>query len=240
MFLGFIVPSAETLATRGTEHLEILIESVNEGWNNSIPPTRIRPQFADVFCFFSNDIGGLRQVASNLAIWLEDSPDWALAAIVRPKLVVVTETISVSEKSEKRARLEFLRLLREQTGKDILARFSSVEIIGLFPRGTLSIDARHRRSKERLLHTSDQVQDNRIYTQTLFSATHFAALLDRSYQHFATTADIPLNLIQESRAYNTTAADLDQHIRNLIELTEDPADLITFAAPVIGSSFFNG
>ena len=39
-----IVPSAETLATRGDEHRDHLIESVNEGWNNSIPFTKIRPQ----------------------------------------------------------------------------------------------------------------------------------------------------------------------------------------------------
>ncbi|KAK0621182.1 hypothetical protein B0T17DRAFT_508556 [Bombardia bombarda] len=39
-----IVPSAESLATYGAKHLEILTESVNEGWNNSIPLTETRPQ----------------------------------------------------------------------------------------------------------------------------------------------------------------------------------------------------
>ncbi|KAB5581165.1 hypothetical protein GE09DRAFT_464757 [Coniochaeta sp. 2T2.1] len=39
-----IVPSAESLATFGAEHLDILTESVNEGWNNSIPLTSTRPQ----------------------------------------------------------------------------------------------------------------------------------------------------------------------------------------------------
>lgn len=39
-----IVPSAETLATYGSTHLECLIESVNEGWNKSIPLTKTRPQ----------------------------------------------------------------------------------------------------------------------------------------------------------------------------------------------------
>lgn len=39
-----IVPSAESLATLGATHLEDLVESVNEGWNNSIPLTRTRPQ----------------------------------------------------------------------------------------------------------------------------------------------------------------------------------------------------
>jgi hypothetical protein len=39
-----IVPSAESLATFGANHLDILIEGVNEGWNNSIPLTSPRPQ----------------------------------------------------------------------------------------------------------------------------------------------------------------------------------------------------
>lgn len=41
-----IVPSAESLATFGAKHLDILTESVNEGWNNSDPFIRgsTRPQ----------------------------------------------------------------------------------------------------------------------------------------------------------------------------------------------------
>ncbi len=39
-----LVPSAEVLAIRGNEHCRLLIESVNEGWNNAIPLTKPRPQ----------------------------------------------------------------------------------------------------------------------------------------------------------------------------------------------------
>ncbi|KAF2452528.1 hypothetical protein BDY21DRAFT_157141 [Lineolata rhizophorae] len=39
-----IVPSAETFATFGARSLEVLAESVNEGWVHSIPLTRTRPQ----------------------------------------------------------------------------------------------------------------------------------------------------------------------------------------------------
>ena len=39
-----IVPSAEILATYGADSLDCLIESVNEGWNDSIPVTKTRPQ----------------------------------------------------------------------------------------------------------------------------------------------------------------------------------------------------
>ncbi|KAK5075699.1 hypothetical protein LTR70_010050 [Exophiala xenobiotica] len=39
-----LVPSAENLAIRGHRELRCLVESVNEGWNNSIPITKPRPQ----------------------------------------------------------------------------------------------------------------------------------------------------------------------------------------------------
>ncbi|KAL2871633.1 uncharacterized protein BJX67DRAFT_377383 [Aspergillus lucknowensis] len=39
-----IVSSAEVLCTYGAKHLNILIESVNEGWNNAIPLTGTRPR----------------------------------------------------------------------------------------------------------------------------------------------------------------------------------------------------
>lgn len=39
-----IVPSAQNLAIYGAKSLDILIESVNEGWNNSIPVSKTRPQ----------------------------------------------------------------------------------------------------------------------------------------------------------------------------------------------------
>ncbi|KUI72312.1 hypothetical protein VM1G_07783 [Cytospora mali] len=39
-----IIPSAESFAIRGAKHLRIVTESVNEGWNNSIPITGTRPQ----------------------------------------------------------------------------------------------------------------------------------------------------------------------------------------------------
>ncbi|KJZ71533.1 hypothetical protein HIM_09071 [Hirsutella minnesotensis 3608] len=40
----FIVPSAEVLCIYGATCLNILIESLNEGWNNSVPLTGTRPQ----------------------------------------------------------------------------------------------------------------------------------------------------------------------------------------------------
>ncbi|KIW76175.1 LOW QUALITY PROTEIN: hypothetical protein Z517_10921 [Fonsecaea pedrosoi CBS 271.37] len=43
-FSQLIVPSAEVFAIYGATALDCLIESTNEGWNNSIPVTKTRPQ----------------------------------------------------------------------------------------------------------------------------------------------------------------------------------------------------
>ena len=39
-----IVPSCKTLATYGSTNLDCLVETVNEGWNDSIPVTKTRPE----------------------------------------------------------------------------------------------------------------------------------------------------------------------------------------------------
>ncbi|CAN8103113.1 unnamed protein product [Discula destructiva] len=39
-----LIPSAETLTTYGASNLKMVVESVNEGWNNSVPLTKTRPQ----------------------------------------------------------------------------------------------------------------------------------------------------------------------------------------------------
>ncbi|KAI9726547.1 MAG: hypothetical protein M1834_008989 [Cirrosporium novae-zelandiae] len=54
-----LVPSVETLATLGDERFGVLVESINEGWNNCIPVLNPRPQpdYAVGFgrCAFSED-----------------------------------------------------------------------------------------------------------------------------------------------------------------------------------------
>ncbi|KAI9863324.1 MAG: hypothetical protein M1813_003766 [Trichoglossum hirsutum] len=66
-----IVPSAEILTTYGANELACLIESVNEGWNNSIPltPTRPQPDYAVGFCreaFTEEQLGKLQPFVGEL------------------------------------------------------------------------------------------------------------------------------------------------------------------------------
>ena len=47
--------------------------------------------FADVFCFFADDVGGLRPIVQRLAIWLDLGQPSTLPESTRPKILIVTE-----------------------------------------------------------------------------------------------------------------------------------------------------
>lgn len=60
-----IVPPAEILAIRGTEHLKILRETTNAGWNNAIPFSGPRPQ-PDYSLGFKREVFFTRERLQNL------------------------------------------------------------------------------------------------------------------------------------------------------------------------------
>ncbi|KAF1948543.1 patatin-like phospholipase-like protein [Byssothecium circinans] len=153
------------------------------GAGESVDPNRIATAiyskllfpFADIFCFFSDDLGGFKQVARHLAAWLDQGNASTLPRSTHPRVVVVTEKVPPGAESEKEARKALLWLLREETTKDLSEQISAIDVIALFPNGTISVDARHRLLKERLMSGSDQVRKNRENERLLFSTTHFVA-----------------------------------------------------------------
>lgn len=107
--------------------------------------------FTDVFCFFAADIGGFRQIAPHLATWLERGHSSALPKSTLPSVVIVTDKITPRAEIEEEARNAFLWMLREETTKDLSKQISAIDIVALFPTGTMSVDSRYRRVKERLM-----------------------------------------------------------------------------------------
>jgi hypothetical protein len=192
--------------------------------------------FADVFCFFGDDLGGFKQVARHLAAWLEQGHASTLPRSTHPRVVIVTEKIPPGAEIE--ARKAFLWLLREETTKDLSEQISAIDIVALFPNGSMSVDARHRLLKERLMDGSDQVRKNREDARSLFSVTHFTAFLKSACEHFANTAEKPFDFVKASRAYNPVALDLEEHLSNFLKHIKSPSELTEFAAPVIASSLF--
>ena len=67
----------------------------------------------------------------------------------------MTEKIPPGVESEKEAIKAFLRLLGEETIRDLFSQILAINMIALFLSGSISIDARHRPLKERLMDGSD-------------------------------------------------------------------------------------
>jgi len=198
---------------------------------------RLLSPFADVLCFFCDDLGGFKQVANYVAAWL-DHPS-TIPATTRPRVVLVTEKIPAGVESEKKALNSFLMLLkREIKSEDLLDQISSVDVVILFPSSSISVDARYRPLKERLMEGSDLIRRKRQDLQLLFSATHFCALLDGICERMPEDIMEPFNFIKHARVYNPVATDLDEHILNFLTYIQSPAELNNFAAPMIASSFF--
>ncbi|KAI9767708.1 MAG: hypothetical protein M1839_004369 [Geoglossum umbratile] len=199
--------------------------------------TRLLFLFADVLCFFSSDLGGFKQIACHMAAWLEKGQSSTLPKSTYPRVVIVTEKIPLGAESEKEARNAFIRMLREETTKDLSEQVSAINVVALFPNGKMSDEARHRCLKERLMDESDQVRKNKGDTRTLFSATHFAAFFKYACDHLSETFEEPLDFIKLSRIQNPIAADLQEHLSNFLKHIKSPMELIEFAVPMIASSF---
>jgi hypothetical protein len=193
--------------------------------------------FADVFCFFSADVGGFKQIAHHLAIWLEEVQPSTLPRNTSPRVVIVTEKIPPGAEREKEAKKAFLWLLREETTRDLSEQISDIHIVALLPVHKVSPKARYRRLKECLLNRSDEVRRNREGARTLFSATHFTALFRYACDHFSQPSKEPFDFIKASRKQNPIAGDLAEHISNLLKHIKSAKELMEFAVPIIASSF---
>lgn len=153
-------------------------------------------------------------------------------------MIIVSDKVPPGTESEKEARKAFLWLLREETTKDPFEQVSAIEIVALFPAGSMSVEARHRRLKERIMNGSDQVRTNRDDTRTLFSTTHFGSFSKYACGHFAETIDEPFSFIRASRTRNPVAPDLGGHLSTFLKHVTTPSQLTEFAVPIIASSFF--
>ena len=197
--------------------------------------TRLLSPFADVICFFSTDLGGFRPIAKKIAAWLERGNLSNLSGYVHPKVIVVSDQISLG--SEIEARKAFMWILEEETAKDPFTQISTIEIVSLFPMGAVSNEARYRSLKDRIMNASSQVRRVREDTCSLFTATHFSALFEYACEHFAKTTGQPFSFIKASRTYNPVAPDLQDHLFTFLRHIREPSELTEFAVPIIASSF---
>jgi hypothetical protein len=201
---------------------------------NSLYLSLLSP-FADVFCLFAGDFGGLQPVARLVASWLEMDQPPVLPTSTLPHIIIVVES-PVANLPESPILESFLQLLYEETTQNVYAQFAKVQILILLPDGDLSTESRHRRLKERLMSASDQVRSARMASRALFSAQHLAAFLDHACSHFGASLKKPFNPIETSRLDYPPAPDLKEHLTNFLVKIKSPQELKSFAIPVIASS----
>ncbi|RAQ98766.1 putative patatin-like phospholipase [Stemphylium lycopersici] len=197
---------------------------------------RILSPFADVFCFFAADIGGLRLAAKRVAgLLMQSSSPWHLNRTL-PSMVVATDALPCRAEAETEALTDFLRMVEEETAIDPYQHFSSLEIVAVLPRGAVSPDTRYLHLKERVMARSDQVRSVRREARMLFSASHLAALLQGAGERFASSLDAPCDPVQMSRLHNPVAEDLSDHLSAFLRHVRSSAQLTEFAAPMVAST----
>jgi hypothetical protein len=198
--------------------------------------TQILSSFVDVFCFFSDDLGGFKQIARRVAVWLEQGKSSTLPAGTLPSMVIITSSFSPRVTTEQEARESFIGMLREETLEDPFLQLSAINIFALQRKGAISTRTRFKHLKQHLMKRLEWTQKNKQDFQLSFSATHVAAFFKLAITHFAEFANTPFDFVRASRTFNFVASDMHEHFSNFLKYVTSTHVLTNFAAPMIASS----
>jgi hypothetical protein len=196
---------------------------------------RLLLPFADVVCFFADDLGGIDRVVCRLAAWLDKGP--ASATEVRPWLLVV-----VGDGAEEELLASFWDLVSAETSIDVRDRFRGVRVVSLSAQRR-GVGRRQRHAKgpwdgvrDEVLRASDLTQRARRGSSSLFSARHLAAFLQHAAENVPDTLRAPFDFIRASRMWNPVAPDLEMHLANFLRGFRSPEAIKDVAVPVVASS----
>lgn len=233
---GRALPVASCHETISHAFRQTGVQSLNASSAAAQVHARLLHPFADVFCLFAADLGGLRGISRQVAAWLEQPQASLLPTDTYPSLVVVTE--GNTRTGERVVKDWFLQHLAADTSRSLSDRFSGLEVVTLSQVGTMSDGARHQRLRDRLKRVSDRIRKHRTDSRTLFSARHFHAIFRLACQHLAGGSSEPFDFLTAARVHNPVPPDLERHLSNVVQLVKSPRELIDFAAPMIASSLF--
>jgi hypothetical protein len=188
--------------------------------------------FADVVCFFSDDLGGLKNIAKCLSTWVNNGCG---RPYNMPHIVVVMEMISPSAYVEREAAERLIKLTQNETAGTLFKLISTIEVVALFPRATISSKSRYRLLKERLLTRLFQMRSRRESMSTLYSLTHFFSFFNRACEHYSKRQE-PFDFVKSTRVDNPLSENLLGHLLDFIKQIRESQLLLSFAAPMIASS----
>ena len=153
------------------------------------------------------------------------------------RIIIVTESQTISAADEDEAKIRFFSILKDKMIKDFSTRFSALDILYIFPSGSISNAARFRPLKESLIKALDYIRTNRATSRTLFLTRHFAAFVKLACDYFATISKEPFDFIIILRSKNPVSPNLDKHLFTFLSNIKSPHKLTEFAIPIIASSF---
>ncbi|OCK74562.1 FabD/lysophospholipase-like protein [Lepidopterella palustris CBS 459.81] len=195
--------------------------------------SRLIAPFANVFCIFAADCGGIKPLVRRLVTWFQRSQSSTIPNFAPPRLLIVVESKTVTGRVETFMTKKILKLLKEQTTNESLLQFWTFEVLISHP----GVSKSYRGLRERLMNLSEQSQREKLNTQTLFSARHFEAFFAPACTHFAEARNEPFNFISTTRSQNPVSTDLAEHLSRFLDRIESSQDLAGFAALTIASSF---
>ncbi|KAH8800879.1 acyl transferase/acyl hydrolase/lysophospholipase [Xylogone sp. PMI_703] len=199
--------------------------------------SRLLLPFAEVICFFADDVGGFKPIVQHLGLWLDLGPSSTLPKTTLPKLLIITEPRYRTVGDDDSDLITFTKMLREETTININEHFSDIRLLSLSPqKENLSNKARHRKLFESLLNYSDQVREAKISTRTLFCARHVAAFFSYALNHVATSQVEPFNFIKASRIEIPVVKTLKDHLVDFLQNIKTPSKLLQFGIPILTSS----
>jgi hypothetical protein len=201
--------------------------------------SRLLCPFADVFCFFSADFDGFGPIVRHLASWLDGGKPSIMPKTTYPRVIIVTESQTIGVADEDEAKIRFLSMLKDETTKDFSTRFSALDVLCIFPSGSISNAARFRPLKESLMKASDHVRTSRTTSRTLFSARHFAAFFRLACDHFATTSKEPFDFVRTSRSKTPVSQHSEKSWRRPLTCKASTRKLLwkmRFSVPLTGQN----
>jgi hypothetical protein len=231
------------------QNAELLTTGCHEIWSAELKQEPLTPKrltdiastvyfkllspFADVFCFFAADLGGLRPIIKQLAAWLDLTKTSLLPESSRPQVVIVTDGVG-DETCNLRT---FMQMLANETSVPISKNFSNIRLVSPnFKRNNFN-KQRYWELKECLRTSLCQTRTKKIEDRTLFTSRHFAAFFYYARQYAVGSSKDPFNFITSSRQESPVAEGLPEHLVNFLRNMQSSRQVQEFAVPAIASSF---
>lgn len=229
-------PQAERCHENIKRPLQVVGEELSVADISDYLYSRLLRPFTDMFCLFSEDLGGIEGTVKCLASWLDRGLSVVAPKGVEPKIVLVITDHKAGKAVESAVKQEILHTLKRLTSTSVFDFFSDVDVVSILPQGQVSPQARFRPLKDRLMNSANQIRIRKSDVGLLFSVTHFVAFFRYASDHFASTFSEPFDFVKVSRRRNPVPAVAEMQICRFLRHFGPGSDATDVAIPVIAST----